>query len=296
MYKSVSQVTTNSDGQEIKNHGTLDYPVGCYYNDMSKAIVIWHWHEELELIFATKGVVKVGAGQVEEILREGDGCFINSDVTHSVCRIESQDGIVNSIVFHPKLIGDRHSIYWKKYIQPLVENKNQQFIFFNSKLTKDSQIVDLIRSAWNAEAEEKPGFEFEVRNLLSQIIFFISDGETGKVYRQTKKELRDMERTKLMITYIESNFANDINLNQVAKTAALSESECMHCFKRSTGLSPMQFLKVYRLLRSAELIRSTSMNISEIAAQCGFLDMSYFAKSFRQVFNVSPTTYRQNEF
>ena len=105
-----------------------------------------------------------------------------------------------------------------------------------------------------------------------------------------------MERTKLMITYIESNFANDINLNQVAKTAALSESECQHCFKRSTGLSPIQFLKEYRLLRSAELIRSTNMNISEIAAQCGFLDMSYFAKSFRQLFNVSPTTYRQNEF
>ena len=129
MYNSVFQVTTNSKGQETKNHGTLAYPIACYYNDMSKAIIIWHWHEELELIFVKRGTVKIGAGSAEKILNEGDGCFINSDVTHTVWQVDSLEGIINSIVFHPKLIGGRHSIYWQKYLQPLIENKSQQCIF-----------------------------------------------------------------------------------------------------------------------------------------------------------------------
>ena len=123
----------------------------------------------------------------------------------------------------------------------------------------------------------------------------ISEGKIGKIYSPTPRELRDMERTKLMITFMENHFADEVNLKQVAQVAAISESECMRCFKRSTGLSPMQFLKEYRLIRAAELIQSTNRSISDIAEHCGFLDMSYFAKSFKQLLNESPTGYR-NKF
>ena len=161
MYRTVDEVFTDNEGYEIQTHGNLSYPVACYYNDMSTALVIWHWHEELELIVVKKGIVKIGAGSAEEILHEGDGCFINSGVPHSVWKVDMQEGIINSIVFHPKLIGGRHSIYWQKYIQPLITNEKQQFIFFSSKQTKDNHVINIIQSAWQAEADENFGFEFE---------------------------------------------------------------------------------------------------------------------------------------
>ena len=293
MYKITGDIIVDNEGKEIRLHGTLAYPIASYINDMNEALVIWHWHEELELIVVTKGAIRVGAGSVEKVLKVGEGCFINSNVAHAVWKVESQDGILNSIVFHPKLIGGRHSIYWQKYLKPLVEDKTQQFISFDSAQPKDSKIIDLIQSAWKAEADEAPGFEFEVRNLLSQVVFMLSEGKAGEIYSPTPRELRDMERTKLMITFMENHFADEIELKQVAQVAAISESECMRCFKRSTGLSPIQFLKEYRLVRAAELIRSTKSNVSDIATQCGFLDMSYFAKSFKQIFNVSPIEYRK---
>ena len=293
MYKITGNIIVDNEGKEIRLHGTLAYPIASYINDMNEALVIWHWHEELELIVVTKGTIRVGAGSVEKILNVGDGCFINSNVAHAVWKVETQDGILNSIVFHPKLIGGRHSIYWQKYLKPLVEDKTQQFISFDSAQPKDSKIIDLIQSAWKAEADEAPGFEFEVRNLLSQVVFMLSEGKAGEIYSPTPREFRDMERTKLMITFMENHFADEIELKQVAQVAAISESECMRCFKRSTGLSPIQFLKEYRLVRAAELIRSTKSNVSDIATQCGFLDMSYFAKSFKQIFKVSPIEYRK---
>ena len=293
MYKITGDISVDNEGKEIRLHGTLAYPLASYINNMNEALVIWHWHEELELIVVTKGVIKVGAGSVEKILKVGEGCFINSNVAHSVWKIDSQEGVLNSIVFHPKLIGDRHSIYWQKYIKPLIEDTNQQFISFDSTQVKDKEIVNLIQAAWQAEADEAPGFEFEVRNLLSQVIFMISEGKTGQIYSPTPRELRDMERTKLMITFMEKHFADEVSLKQVAQVAAISESECMRCFKRSTGLSPMQFLKEYRLIRAAELIQSTNRRISDIAENCGFWDMSYFAKSFKQLINESPTEYRK---
>ena len=212
MYKITNEINVDSEGQEIRLHGTLAYPVASYYNDMSNALVIWHWHEELELLYVTSGVVKIGVGSVEKILAVGDGCFINSNVAHTVCKVDERDGIINSIVFHPKLIGSRHSIYWQKYLQPLIENKEKQFIGFDSMQSKDNQIISLIQLAWQAEAEETPGYEFEVRSLLSKVIFLLSEGKSGKSYVPTPKELRDMERTKQMITFMESHFTDELTI------------------------------------------------------------------------------------
>lgn len=292
MYKSVCNIDTDANGYELKEHGKFFYPVGCYFNDMSVAKIIWHWHDELELIFVESGTIKVGAGQNEKILVAGDGCFINSEVIHDVQQIDSREGILKSIVFHANLIGDTLSIYRTKFLNPLLENKNLPFIFFDGRQEKDFEIISLIRQAWEVEAAESFGYEFAVRNFLSQIILKLHEGKIGKIYSPTPKELRDNERLKGMIKFIESHFAENLSVAQIARTVAVSDSECTQCFRRVTGLSPIQFLKKYRILFAAEKIRSTKMKISDIAFECGFTDMSYFAKSFRQIFKTSPTDYR----
>lgn len=292
MYQSVLNVSADDDGREIKIHGTFAYPVACYFNDMSRAKVISHWHAELELIFVTAGEVLVGAGQTEKILHAGDGCFINANVLHDVRQVESRAGVLKSIVFHPRIIGSREDIFWIKFLSPLIGDKRKQFIFFDAQ--KDSQIVSLTENAWTAQAEEIRGFEFDVRNFLSRVIREISASSHGKIYSPSPAELRDTERVKQMITFIEKNYAEDITLDQIAAAAFISRIEANRCFKRATGLPPKQFLIKYRILLAAERLRSTRQSISDVAAGCGFLDMSYFAKAFRDVFDETPTDYRKN--
>jgi len=292
MYKSVLNVCADADGQEIRTHGTFAYPVACYFDDMSKATVISHWHEELELILVTAGELIVGAAHIEKILTAGDACFINANVLHDVRQIDSGAGVLKSIVFHPRIIGGREDIFWIKFLSPLIEDERKQFIFFDAQ--KDLEIISLIKNAWTIQAEEKFGFEFDVRNFLSQIIRKISAGSHGKIYLPSPSEIRDTERVKLMIKFIEKNFAEEITLEQLAAVSSLSKSEAYRCFKRMTGLPPIQFLIKYRILLAAEKIRSTRQNISDIAASCGFLDISYFSKAFREIFKETPTYYRKN--
>lgn len=292
MYKSVLNVCADADGQEIRTHGTFAYPVACYFDDMQNATVISHWHDELELILVTEGSLIVGAAQTEKILQAGDGCFINSNVLHDVRQIDSAAGVLKSIVFHPRIIGNRADIFWIKFLQPLTADKRKQFIFFDAQ--RDSQIILLIEKAWRAQAEESFGFEVDVRNFLSRIILELSAGSSGKAYSPSPSELRDAERVKLMLQFIEKNFAEEITLEQIAAAASLSKSEAHRCFKRATGLPAFQFLIKYRILLAAERLRSTRQNISDVAVSCGFLDMSYFSKAFREIFKETPTDYRKN--
>ena len=59
------------------------------------------------------------------------------------------------------------------------------------------------------------------------------------------------------------------------------------------GTPPIQYLKLYRVQRAAELLASTDRKIQDIAGACGFQDMSYFTKTFRELKGVTPGEYRR---
>ena len=104
-------------------------------------------------------------------------------------------------------------------------------------------------------------------------------------------EQRREERIKQMLTFIREHYAEDINTRKIAESAMVSESECLRCFRGMLGTTPIQYLKEYRLEKAEELLRTSKMKVSEIGDRCGFREMSYFARSFRQRYGVVPSEY-----
>lgn len=95
-----------------------------------------------------------------------------------------------------------------------------------------------------------------------------------------------------MLTFIKRHFGEELSVRDIADSASISESECLRCFRKILDTSPIAYLKTYRLQRAAELLETTSRKVSDIAAQCGFGEMSYFAKSFREIYRCTPSQYR----
>ncbi len=58
--------------------------------------------------------------------------------------------------------------------------------------------------------------------------------------------------------------------------------------------SPNLYLNQYRLTKSAELLRETTMSITEIALSTGFSGASYYAETFRKWAGISPGEFRKN--
>jgi signal transduction histidine kinase/DNA-binding response OmpR family regulator len=64
--------------------------------------------------------------------------------------------------------------------------------------------------------------------------------------------------------------------------------------KALTGQTPNEFIRILRLKRSAQLLKSTSEGVAEVAARVGFLEPTNFSRAFKGQFGVSPTEYRKN--
>ena len=64
-------------------------------------------------------------------------------------------------------------------------------------------------------------------------------------------------------------------------------------FKQMTGKTPFDYLCTYRIEKAARMLKNTDKNVTEIAFCCGFNDLSYFIKRFKQTYGISPGSYKQ---
>ncbi len=290
-------VKTNIHGQETIEHGTALFPVQQYHNDFSiMNTVEWHWHPEFEAGIVKSGTLSSMINQDEFSLSEGDGFFINSQVLHADWDLWKEDCLLDSVVFHPRFIGGSHdSIFWQNYITPIQNNRAFYGKVLYHDKPEDAKMLDCICHAISLCDQQKPGYEFLVRNALSELLYEVFCLQSHFNTGLSESALRTEERIKTMISFIEAHYHQSITLQEIADSTAVSKSECIRCFSKSIGRTPIQFLKEFRLQKAAELLYYTDMNISDIAFSCGFSEMSYFTRSFRNQYTTTPTEYRKKK-
>lgn len=97
---------------------------------------------------------------------------------------------------------------------------------------------------------------------------------------------------KQMLRFIQQNYAEELNTAAIAASAAVSESECLRCFRAVIGTTPIQYLREYRIERAAQLLAQSRIRIADAAESCGFQDISYFTKTFRKLRGCTPKEYQ----
>ena len=91
---------------------------------------------------------------------------------------------------------------------------------------------------------------------------------------------------------IRQNIANsDFNIDDMAAEMGLSRSAFYKKVKGLTGFAPVDLIKEFRLSHAAELLKTTNLNITEVAFRSGFKDPGYFGKCFRKRYGMSPREY-----
>lgn len=97
-----------------------------------------------------------------------------------------------------------------------------------------------------------------------------------------------------VVDYIEHNFFRNISINDIAKSLNLNRSYLYKLFKSYSGISPQQYLINYRMERACELLTSTHLTITQVAASVGYMDSLLFSNRFKKYKGVSPSEYRLN--
>lgn len=287
------EIKTNENNEELVQHGDYEFPCAVYFSDIdiyTASEIAWHWHKEIEIVVLYEGNVSLETAKESIILKKGDGVFINSEELHYFKKLGDEKCVLISYVFDKSfVIGDKGSIIERKYIEPLVQNKTLSLFKISETLSRKLEEVFF-------EYEDKKfGVEINIRNILSSVLLeIIIENREKLIEKKTYKNL-DNQRIKGMLDFIQKNYSNELTLKEIGEAVFIGERETLRCFARTIGISPIEYLKKYRVKVAANLLTTTDLPVTEICIQCGFNSPSYFSKSFQKVFNVTPREYRKNK-
>lgn len=96
-----------------------------------------------------------------------------------------------------------------------------------------------------------------------------------------------------VLEYINVNLNLDISLHALAACAGISAYHFLRMFKRSTGLSPLQYIIRRRMQVARELLVKTGLSIAEIALETGYGNSSHFIDLFKRCYGVTPAAFRK---
>ncbi|HMV10309.1 MAG TPA: helix-turn-helix domain-containing protein [Cyclobacteriaceae bacterium] len=103
----------------------------------------------------------------------------------------------------------------------------------------------------------------------------------------------DQRLLRKALEVVEKNIADpDFNVEKMAEKMAMSRVNLHRKMKTITGFAPSEFIRNVRLKRAANLLRNHADSVSQIGYSVGFEDQSYFSKTFKREFGVSPSEYR----
>jgi len=179
---------------------------------------------------------------------------------------------------------------------------------------RTSHIPLILLTAHTAQEQEQRGLEtgaddyitkpFNLDILLLRIHKMLEIRSSRQKRFKNQMEIQPAEITitpldeKLIqhaIKLVEDHIADsEFSVERMSKDLGISR---VHLYKKLisiTGKSPIEFIRIIRLKRGAQLLRESQLHISEIAYQVGFNNPKNFSRYFKEEFDILPSQYQNN--
>lgn len=151
----------------------------------------------------------------------------------------------------------------------------------------DEKAVALFNRIADAFNEQHPlRTARSIEALLAFLIYIYGQYTSDDVADIHEPPIRGKMRSA--IRYICNNYASQFSVEDVADAVMLSVSYYSRAFKKYTGLTTVEYLNKVRC-REANTLLSEGLKVQDAAKACGFDNMSYFAKVYREYVGESPS-------
>lgn len=232
-----------------------------------------HWHEHIEFQFILQGNLKIKCANKIFELKKHDCIIINANELHE--GIEENDCECFKFKLHPIFFDQRHYIF-----DNLVRDSTVTSIML--------KILELYQSADDADI-------YTVKGHIFHLIGYLCKSYVAKEFSSSILQHNNEKSQKMnyVASFIHSHYATKIRAEDLAEMTHYTYSYFSAAFKEVFGMPLTKYLLDIRINKASALLTTTDMNVTEIAASCGFSDTNYFARAFKKETGLSPSEYRK---
>lgn len=255
--------------------------------------VNWHYHSELELVLKVESCGEMIVGNYVGSFHDGNLFLLGENLPHywknNEAYYQANDLKAVSVVAHfeKNFLGDGFFNVPEMQAIDAMFKRAKRGIYFGQEITKyvKPKIEDMLQSS---------GFNriiafLDILNVLAlsnDYTLLATEGFTHDI------SLQQSEPLKKVYEYVMTNFKDEISQTVVASKVGMNISAFSRFFHKSTKKTFTQFVNEVRLSYACRLMLENEMNISQIAYESGYRNLSNFNTQFKFVFKKNPTEYK----
>ena len=251
-----------------------------------------HWHTYIEMLYVINGCVSITVESDTFKAMPGDFIIVNSNEPHSSRFFTDIPSEVLVIQFEPSVINPNlGSLYESHYMLPFLQRETKYSRFI--KLEKGCEFELMLADILNEFALKNPGYELNIKGGIYRSFAWLIRNNHISVPSSSSLAASDLLKLKKLLEYIEGNYSDDITNNMAAEMSCMSYHYFCRFFKRVTGKTFIEYLSFVRLCEAEKLLLNSTENVSQIALNVGFPNVSYFNRLFRREKGITPLSFRK---
>lgn len=234
-----------------------------------------HYHDDYELYYMINGKTKFFIGDEIFQVENGNFVIIPPEMYHMT---DSEDCLHNErilLAFKDCQISGK--------IQFILNALCEKKVIYvpSAKLETAEKIINKIEKEY-ASYDENSDFliELYIGELLVQLYRFF------KVYNPPPVQGDEIIHT--VSKYISANYDADLSLKALCKRFGMSDSHLSRRFKTVSGIGINEYITYVRIMNAENLLKTTDLPMTEVAARCGFNDSNYFSTVFKRIKGITP--------
>ncbi|MGB2087856.1 MAG: AraC family transcriptional regulator [Psychroflexus salarius] len=160
-------------------------------------------------------------------------------------------------------------------------------------LTNNLQLQQLINKLMLTFMNDHKVKDALVDVMINELIIRLLQTKAKDIILKEGAYYQNNNRMSFVIQYIEEHLNENLSVETLANKAYMSTSSFYRKFKSYFGETPVDYVNKKRLELAKTLIKSSSQNINDICATCGFNSSAYFSRIFKKNVGLSPNQFRK---
>lgn len=213
-----------------------------------------------------------------------DGIFINSD--------QIVQEYTDTLCLQLASMYLRERGHWQaQLVDRVQEKKIQPYFVLHQSIPAEKAVLDGLQILASINQQDTESYPF----LSPGIIYSMFQALTERVAETCTLDFPpdDQVRCRDLMKYFAAHYSERLNLPDVAKVFDVTPNTCIKTFRKYIGITPIDYLNLYRMNVACGLLKTTKEKIADIAADVGVPDKSYFTASFKKILGMTPSQYRK---
>lgn len=235
-----------------------------------------HWHEHIELLYFIEGAGRAVCNGQTFSVKKGDLVVVNSTQIHALVSAEPWEYCC--VLLYPAFFSD---------IQV------DRGMLVQNLISGDEKIKEYMVEMYRERQKKTFGSDMKIKGLSYLLYAYLIRKYAQKGREREGGEAHSLRKVHLLFDYIGKHYQERMTSAEMAGVCHVTESYFCRFFKKNFGMTPLEFLREYRVEKAAHALTHTDRSITDIAFSVGFDDLNYFSRTFRKIKGLSPGEFRK---